>query len=443
MGKNVKWKYEPYAFYNKDGIEGRLQEMAAQGWFIEKMGRLWKYRKGKPAKRTYNVVYMQEPGHDGVGIKQLELAEYCEAAGWKRCFAKKGMRIFYHDGASPVPIETNPEFTLQSIHKSMKEVYFQQYLTFFILAVTYIIQIYNAWDARPLETMASNFSLFLIAYILMAVIALFDEVLYFRWRSKTKKALEDGEEIISVKESKVKRFLADWSVFGVVLVAIIIFAEENAYTWVLFTVGVFIIFYFISRAEDKNRNTWFEDKPQEEEVSKKELKQPWAFLMIFGIGIAAAVLFGLLADNGIGVSKQSDIECAAITYEDFFVLEENQTIDSSYDVSESILLKKENFTQYIERWKDEDFLYIKEFEYDYIQIKINRIYDLALEKLLYQNDIELNDFIEKDGKMYGAKQLYVKEDMCIVLWKDAILWIDFGNKVDEDDMKYAIEKMRW
>ena len=58
--KNVKYCYETLCLYDYRGIEERLSAMAAKGWRLEHIGRLWKYRRAEPAKVRYAVTYMSD-----------------------------------------------------------------------------------------------------------------------------------------------------------------------------------------------------------------------------------------------------------------------------------------------------------------------------------------------------------------------------------------------
>lgn len=455
MGKNVKWKYEPYAFYNKKGIEERLSAMAAEGWFIEKMGRIWKYRKGEPTKRTYNVVYVEDAARTPNELRQLEFVEYCEAAGWKRCFAKKGMLIFYHEGENPVPIETEPEFALKSIHKAMKDVYLQTYLNFGILSVSYIFQLWSQWKLRPFDMLVSNSTLVLVAFLLMALASAFDAGIYYAWRRKALSEIDDSQELFPTNEGKVQRVIADWAVFWVLLVTIGCLLMDQAFGMLGFLVVIFVLIFLIHKSEERKRNQLFYDVPMQEKREWK-IKQPWAFLLIMVVGVVfALVIVGIT----IGSTKDTgvdDRELAAVTYEDFYEAAEDANIGAEYYERESLLLKTVWFDQSVETVEildDNSRLYDTHvyFEYRYVKVKVDAIYDFAVEKFLEQEYIRLSDYekleVDSDSAdssveaVYKIKDEYGGGEEYLVFWDDAFVRIHFGWQPTEDELVFAVERL--
>ncbi len=58
---NVKYRTEYFSRYDYRGVEEHLSAMAAKGWQIEDMERIfWKYRRIEPKKMTYAVTYLLE-----------------------------------------------------------------------------------------------------------------------------------------------------------------------------------------------------------------------------------------------------------------------------------------------------------------------------------------------------------------------------------------------
>ena len=56
--RQKKWEINLYAYYDHAGIVRHLEDMARQGWQLEKAGSVfWTYRRCKPAELRYAVVY--------------------------------------------------------------------------------------------------------------------------------------------------------------------------------------------------------------------------------------------------------------------------------------------------------------------------------------------------------------------------------------------------
>ena len=57
--KNVKYYFWDYLLYDFAGVERRLSELAAQGWYLDKIGAMWwKFKRGEPKAVTYAVTYI-------------------------------------------------------------------------------------------------------------------------------------------------------------------------------------------------------------------------------------------------------------------------------------------------------------------------------------------------------------------------------------------------
>ena len=218
MARNTKWKYEPYAFYNKGGIEERLNQMAREGWFIESMGIFWKYKKGAPIKRTYNVVYFYEDESVESESRQKEFVSYCEAAGWCLAVVSSGMLIFYHDGKNPVPIETDAELELENIHHVMTKMYLIRNIIVALWTGMFIWELVMYWQTSPLTLLASNEMFFMIAFIFAAVLVLLDICFYSAWRKRSLKTVEELEILSEVKSRPIHKTISDFSVFFIVII---------------------------------------------------------------------------------------------------------------------------------------------------------------------------------------------------------------------------------
>ena len=60
--RQKKQEINLYAYYDHAGIVRHLEDMARQGWQLEKAGSVfWTYRRCKPAELRYAVVYFPRP----------------------------------------------------------------------------------------------------------------------------------------------------------------------------------------------------------------------------------------------------------------------------------------------------------------------------------------------------------------------------------------------
>lgn len=59
--RQKKWEINLYSYYDHAGIVRHLEDMARQGWQLEKAGSVfWTYRRCKPTELRYAVVYFSK-----------------------------------------------------------------------------------------------------------------------------------------------------------------------------------------------------------------------------------------------------------------------------------------------------------------------------------------------------------------------------------------------
>ena len=112
------------SFYDPEAIQRKLEQMAAQGWMIQKAGNLfWTYTKIPPQKLRFAVTYF--PGASEFdpkpSEKQLEKEELCAQDGWRLVLRWDVMQIFCTDREDAVPIDTDPVPQVDNIHRDHAE----------------------------------------------------------------------------------------------------------------------------------------------------------------------------------------------------------------------------------------------------------------------------------------------------------------------------------
>ncbi|WP_312614460.1 DUF2812 domain-containing protein [Oscillibacter sp.] len=112
-----------YEFYQDANIEEHLEKMASNGWRLEKIGFLWRYRRAEPARVCYAVTYFSESSEFNPSPTENEetLREYCAAAGWDFVAAWHQMLIFSTSREDAPPVETEGAVKLEAVHRAMKK----------------------------------------------------------------------------------------------------------------------------------------------------------------------------------------------------------------------------------------------------------------------------------------------------------------------------------
>ena len=109
--RQKKWEINLYSYYDHAGIVRHLEDMARQGWQLEKAGSVfWTYRRCKPTELRYAVVYFSKASQfdPEPPAEQREFWELCKATGWELVTNRYQMQIFRNPAPDAIPIETDP-----------------------------------------------------------------------------------------------------------------------------------------------------------------------------------------------------------------------------------------------------------------------------------------------------------------------------------------------
>lgn len=194
--KNRKRKIMPFTFYDRTGIERKLETQAAKGWLLEKCSAAgWIYRRIEPAKIHFSVVYF--PAADAFdphpSEKQIRFQEFCEHTGWELIASNVQMQIYCNRRENPIPIETDPVIEVENIHKSVKKTMFPAYFSNLVLGVMQIGLAAQRFSWDPLTELLSLPSM--LASVFWCLNVVFWTILlglYFHWYYKAKSAALDG-----------------------------------------------------------------------------------------------------------------------------------------------------------------------------------------------------------------------------------------------------------
>ena len=122
--RQKKQEINLYAYYDHAGIVRHLEDMARQGWQLEKAGSVfWTYRRCKPAELRYAVVYFPKASQfdPEPPAEQREFWELCKATGWELVTNRYQMQIFRNPAPDAIPIETDPVVQVENVRAAMKK----------------------------------------------------------------------------------------------------------------------------------------------------------------------------------------------------------------------------------------------------------------------------------------------------------------------------------
>ena len=190
-----KWEYILYSFYDRTGIESHLEQMAAKGWMVEKMGRFfWAYRRTEPKAVHFSVIYFAPASEFDCapGEEQQTFQDYCAAAGWTLAASWSQMLIFANEAPSPTPIETDAAVQVESVHQAMKKNFLLSYGLLLVLSLFQFFSNLSSLYHHPTDFLANPGSLSTLAlWPLVSLLCATEIASYFLWRRKARRIADE------------------------------------------------------------------------------------------------------------------------------------------------------------------------------------------------------------------------------------------------------------
>lgn len=197
--KQTKRRIEVRSFYDRTGIERHLEKMAAKGWMIERVdGFGWRYRRIEPQTLRFAVTYFPKASDfdPGPTEEQQVYHDMAEKTGWHYAGSWAQMQFFYTDQPDAVPIETDPELELETIHAAMKKSFLPWCGMLLAISLFYLIRLLADLSSDPIGVFSRGLSLSLfVQWPLLVVECIVEIAAYLFWRRRAQKAAACGEFI--------------------------------------------------------------------------------------------------------------------------------------------------------------------------------------------------------------------------------------------------------
>lgn len=195
--RDTIYRWEPHAFYDWSGMEQRLAEMAEQGWMLEKMGFLWKFRRCEPSPVKFSINYFPKASEyePGLTIGQQTYQEYCDAAGWKLIQRMGKMQVFCSSDPEAITIENDPVTRVESIHKAMKVNLWAMFSG--VLAAIWVLAAnVLSVDSDPVEFLLGE-SWVLVPLLLFCGIYIgIESAVYYRWLHRARRCAAEEDRLL-------------------------------------------------------------------------------------------------------------------------------------------------------------------------------------------------------------------------------------------------------
>lgn len=203
--RQKKQEINLYAYYDHAGIVRHLEDMAHQGWQLEKAGSVfWTYRRCKPTEAHYAVVYFPKASQfdPEPPAEQREFWELCKATGWELVTNRYQMQIFRNPAPDAIPIETDPVVQVENVRAAMKKGSVRG--DWWLLAGSLLqlwLQFRSAYTIRDLLLSTFTLSAILI-WLMLGIKAVVELIGYYRWCRKARTAAEEEGVLLSPRTRK-------------------------------------------------------------------------------------------------------------------------------------------------------------------------------------------------------------------------------------------------
>ena len=194
-----------YSYYDHAGIARHLEDMARQGWQLEKAGgTFFTYRRCDPAELHYTVVYFPKASQfdPEPPAEQREFWELCKATGWELVTSRYQMQIFRNPAPDAIPIETDPVVQVENVRAAMKKGSVRG--DWWLLAGSLLqlwLQFRSAYTIRDLLLSTFTLSAILI-WLMLGIKAVVELIGYYRWCRKARTAAEEEGVLLSPRTRK-------------------------------------------------------------------------------------------------------------------------------------------------------------------------------------------------------------------------------------------------
>ena len=209
-----------YSYYDHAGIARHLEDMARQGWQLEKAGStFFTYHRCDPAELHYAVVYFPKASQfdPEPPAEQREFWELCKATGWELVTSRYQMQIFCNPAKDSTPIETDPVVQVENVRAAMKKGAVRGNWVLLICSCLQIWLQFRTYSIRDFLTQGFALSAVLI-WLMLGINAIVELTAYYRWYRKAKAAAREEGILLSPRSRKWLQILR--IMFLVVIVTI-------------------------------------------------------------------------------------------------------------------------------------------------------------------------------------------------------------------------------
>lgn len=193
--REYKYRMETFYLFDHTGIQRHLEEMAARGWLLDKLGPLWRYRRIEPQALHFAVTYFPEASvYDPEPREgQWDYQELCRDAGWTHAATQGQMQIFYTEAEDPVPLETDPQLQVENIHRAMWRSTLASALGMLGISLLQMWMQWRTYSRDPIDWLCgTSGAMACLCWITVLALNLLNLADYLRWHRQAQAAAREG-----------------------------------------------------------------------------------------------------------------------------------------------------------------------------------------------------------------------------------------------------------
>ncbi|MBQ2903249.1 MAG: DUF2812 domain-containing protein [Clostridia bacterium] len=236
--KSFKTFREDFAYYDRTGMQEFLEQKASEGWKLVKkqFPAEWEFIRVEPQNLHYAITYLPQISNEDsflLSENKKEYLELCAASGWQFVCAYKNMVIFLNEKENPLPLETDPEVELASIHKSVLKHSLPKTILAFALFTTMFF--YLSFS----DTVSKGNEILLAVFAVLSIYTVMDFCGYLRWHKKAIAAAATGE--FSRTNTTDKLLSSLFAAVVILITAVVIVKSIVTNNWVTLIVMALIV----------------------------------------------------------------------------------------------------------------------------------------------------------------------------------------------------------
>ena len=460
MMKDTKKILCHFSFYDQVKIQEKLEEMAEQGWMVDKPGSfMWTFKRIEPQKLRFSVTYFPGASEFDPGPTEGELTklDFCARDGWKLAMRWGVMQIFYHEDEGAVPIETEPVAQVENVTKAMrKNVLFPHLVESAMLVWCIFLQL-SMFRRDPVDYLSDTLKVYQIpVWGCLLLACLYEVGFYFWWTRKARKTAEEDGYFLPIRTKMNAGYLL--LLFSAWIMILTFRGTSNYLSFILIWCGVMVLITFAA-----NRlKGWLKKKGAHRWVNMV-LSIGSVFLLTTAFMVAlVAVIIGSdisLTEDSQPVGSYEHNGMTRPIYDDPLplVIEDLMEMDGRWskemDHQETGLLSYAEYDQWA-LWTEPRE--VPNMSYTITEIKAEFLRDYIRKAVLnsrqdeVHGDFVLTDHYEPvDASVWGADEAYqvcFSDSMLntyLLFWGSRIVEIKFYWEPTAEQLSRAAEILNW